>query len=154
MTEDRLKNTVLTRADADLSLSEQARLVVLAALESPEDLADAIGGAGPEVQTTEIPAKPETTAPPVGAYLASISVQGFRGIGPKVNVPLLPGPGLIVIAGRNGSGKSTLAEAIEIALTGRNSRWDNKKGKGVVWSQAWRNLHAGDPAEIRVEGGS
>jgi energy-coupling factor transporter ATP-binding protein EcfA2 len=57
---------------------------------------------------------------------------------------------LIVIAGRNGSGKSTLAEALELALTGRNSRWDNKKGKGVVWSQTWRNLHAGDPAEIRI----
>ena len=45
MTDGRLKNTVLARADADESLSEHARLVVLAALESPEELADALGGA-------------------------------------------------------------------------------------------------------------
>jgi DNA repair exonuclease SbcCD ATPase subunit len=149
MADDRLKNTVLARADSDESLTEQARLVVLAALESPEDLSDALGGA---VAAARPPSStpPEPSSEPVGAYLSSVTVEGFRGIGPKVTVPLQPGPGLIVIAGRNGSGKSTLAEAIEIALTGRNSRWDNKKGKGVVWSQAWRNLHAGDPAEIRI----
>lgn len=61
--------------------------------------------------------------------------------------PLQPGPGLVVIAGRNGSGKSTLAEGLELALTGINSRWENKS---AVWSQAWRNLHAGDPARIRL----
>lgn len=150
MADDRLKETVLARADQDVALSEQARLVVLAALESPEDLADALGGAGTSSGATARPTKPETPSTPVGAYLASVTVQGFRGIGPKVTVRLQPGPGLTVIAGRNGSGKSTLAEAIEIALTGRNSRWDNKKGKGAVWSQAWRNLHAGDQAEIRI----
>jgi ABC-type hemin transport system ATPase subunit len=149
MVEDSLQEVVLVRADADSSLSEQARLVILAALESPEDLTDALGGAGVAPRPTEEAAGLDTTAP-VGAYLASVTVQGFRGIGPKVTVPLQPGPGLTVVAGRNGSGKSTLAEAIEIALTGRNSRWDNKKGKGAVWSQAWRNLHAGDPVEIRV----
>jgi energy-coupling factor transporter ATP-binding protein EcfA2 len=53
----------------------------------------------------------------------------------------------VVIAGRNGSGKSTLAEGLELALTGINSRWENKS---AVWSQAWRNLHAGDPARIRL----
>jgi DNA repair exonuclease SbcCD ATPase subunit len=149
MADDRLKNTVLARADSDESLTEQARLVVLAALESPEDLSDALGGAGAAARPSNV-TPPEPSSEPVGAYLSSVTVEGFRGIGPKVTVPLQPGPGLIVIAGRNGSGKSTLAEAIEIALTGRNSRWDNKKGKGVVWSQAWRNLHAGDPAEIRI----
>jgi len=52
----------------------------------------------------------------------------------------------VVIAGRNGSGKSTLAEGLEFALTGINSRWENKS---AVWSRAWRNPHAGDPARIR-----
>ena len=150
MADDRLKATVLARADQDVALSEQARLVVLAALESPEDLADALGGGGTSSGATARPTKSETPSTPVGAYLASVTVQGFRGIGPKATVRLQPGPGLTVIAGRNGSGKSTLAEAIEIALTGRNSRWDNKKGKGAVWSQAWRNLHAGDQAEVRI----
>jgi hypothetical protein len=85
--------------------------------------------------------------PPVGACLTSIAVQGFRGIVEKVTVPLQPGPGLVVIAGRNGSGKSTLAEGLEMALTGFNSRWT---GKNQVWSQTWRNLHAADHALIRT----
>lgn len=147
MADDRLKDTVLIRADQDTDLSEQARMVVLAAMESSEDLAEALGGTDAVMIRRTVR---KTAVDAVGAYLASISVQGFRGIGTKVTVPLQPGPGLIVIAGRNGSGKSTLAEALELALTGRNSRWDNKKGKGVVWSQSWRNLHAGDPAEIRI----
>ena len=90
----------------------------------------------------------ESPEEPVGAYLASITVSGFRGVGPEVTVPLQPGPGLTVIAGRNGSGKSTSAEALELALTGVNSRW---KDKPVVWSQNWRNLHAGEPAQIRID---
>jgi ABC-type hemin transport system ATPase subunit len=143
-----LKNDVLTRADADASLSEQAKIAVLAAMESTEDLADALGGADTPASESIHPAKPDESAKPVGAFLESVAVQGFRGIGPKVTVPLKPGPGLIVIAGRNGSGKSTLAEGLELALTGRNFRWDHKKGQ--VWSQAWRNLHAGDPAQIRI----
>lgn len=64
-----------------------------------------------------------------------------------MTLPLKPGPGLTVVAGRNGSGKSTLAEGLELALTGTNSRWKNKP---VIWSQDWRNLHAGKKSEIRV----
>lgn len=150
MAQDRLKDYVLARADEDVVLSEQARLVVLAALETPNDLAEALGGSQVAEKPTPRPATHESAEAPVGAYLESISVRGFRGIGPKVTVPLQSGPGLTVIAGRNGSGKSTLAEALEIALTGHNSRWDSKKGRGLVWSQAWRNLHSGEPAEIRV----
>ena len=74
-------------------------------------------------------------------------MQGFRGIGAPATLPFRPGPGLIVVAGRNGSGKSTLAEGLELALTGTNSRWSDK---AAVWSQNWRNLHAGEPAQIRV----
>ena len=148
MADDRLKDYVLARADQDTSLDEQGRLVVLAALESSEDLAEVLGGAeaSPDLMTSQ--AELEATPIPVGAYLESITVQGFRGIGPKVTVHLQTGPGLIGIAGRNGSGKSTLAEALELALTGHNFRWDHKKGQ--VWSQAWRNLHQGDPAQIRI----
>jgi DNA repair exonuclease SbcCD ATPase subunit len=148
MPDDLLKNDVLARADEDVSLGEHARLVVLAALESPEDLAEVLGGAGASAHVSVGLARPESSMTPVGAYLESISVQGFRGIGPKVTVPLHPGPGLIVVAGRNGSGKSTLAEALELALTGHNFRWDHKKGQ--VWSQAWRNLHQVASAKIRI----
>jgi energy-coupling factor transporter ATP-binding protein EcfA2 len=146
MGKDTLKNYVLALADADESLSESARLAVLAALEDPDVLSEALGGAASAHLADSLSAvdKPEH---PVGAYLDSVTVSGFRGIGPKIAVPLQPGPGLTVIAGRNGSGKSTLAEALELALTGVNSRW---KDKPVVWSQAWRNLHAGEPAQIRI----
>ena len=147
MAENSLKMYVLARADEDDSLSEDARMVVLAALDSPAELAEALGGNSDSQYRPAKASGTEADSTPVGAYLASITVQGFRGIGPQVSLNLQPGPGLIVIAGRNGSGKSTLAEALEIALTGRNSRWDNKAG---VWSQAWRNLHAGDPVEIRI----
>ncbi|MFM8858342.1 MAG: recombinase RecF, partial [Actinomycetota bacterium] len=82
MADDRLKETVLARADRDGTLSEQARLVVLGALESPEDLADALGGAASRADTTARPIPTETPSDPVGAYLASVTVQGFRGIGP------------------------------------------------------------------------
>jgi energy-coupling factor transporter ATP-binding protein EcfA2 len=148
MADERLKDIVLARADADASLSEQVRLVILAALGKPEDLAEALGGAGGDKSGDASPQCSETVAEPIGAYLESITVRGFRGIGAKLTLPLQSGAGLTVIAGRNGSGKSTLAEALELALTGRNFRWDHKKGQ--VWSQAWRNLHNGDPAEIRI----
>jgi hypothetical protein len=148
VSDNKLKNNVLERADEDADLSEQARLVVLAALESPEDLSEVLGGGTASPGLVESLTAPiDAAAEPVGAYLSSISVAGFRGIGPKVTLPLRPGPGLIVVAGRNGSGKSTLAEGLELALTGTNSRW---KGKTAIWSQEWRNLHAGEPAEIRV----
>lgn len=137
---------MLALADADEALSESARLAVLAALEDPDVLSEALGGAAPPHIADSLTTADEPEHP-VGAYLESITVSGFRGIGPKVTVPLQPGPGLTVIAGRNGSGKSTLAEALELALTGVNSRW---KDKPVVWSQAWRNLHAGEPAQIRI----
>lgn len=65
-----------------------------------------------------------------------------------MTLPFRPGPGLTVVAGRNGSGESTLAEGLELALTGTYSRWNDK---AAVWSQNWRNLHAGDPAHIRVD---
>lgn len=148
MVDDRLKNYVLARADADADLSEQARLVVLAALGAPEDLAEVLGDGKTSAGLLEsLTAREEDKMEPVGAYLRSITVQGFRGIGSKVTVPFHPGPGLVVVAGRNGSGKSTLAEGIELALTGVNSRWSDK---AAVWSQSWRNLHEGEPAFIRI----
>src|SRR5262245_52435478 len=146
MADDRLRNYVLARADADENLSEQARLVVLAALGAPQDLAEVLGDDATSAELVEsLTAVDEEEAEPIGACLRSITVQGFRGIGAQVSVPFHPGPGLVVVAGRNGSGKSTLAEGLELALTGRNSRWSEKAS---VWKQSWRNLHAGDPALI------
>ena len=127
MTDDCLKNYVLRRADDDPDLTDDARLVVLAALGDPDDLAHVLGSDATSPELVDALTTPDdTAAEPVGAYLKSISVQGFRGIGPKVTLPLPPGPGLVVVAGRNGSGKSTLAEALELALTETSSRWEDK----------------------------
>lgn len=148
MSDDRLKTYVLQQADADPTLSEAARLTLLAALGDPGDLAEVLGEQATSQQLIDtLNTSDDAAAAPVGAYLRSISVQGFRGVGAEVTVPIQPGPGLVVIAGRNGSGKSTLAEALELALTGTNSRWS---GKAAVWSSNWRNLHHGELAEVRV----
>jgi recombinational DNA repair ATPase RecF len=85
------------------------------------------------------------TAP---TFLTSISVLGFRGIGPQARLDLYPAPGLMVISGRNGSGKSSFAEALETALTGTSYRWHEKKS--TLWAETWRNLHHSSPCAIRA----
>ncbi|MGW0705315.1 AAA family ATPase [Streptomyces sp. NPDC002643] len=82
------------------------------------------------------------------AYLQSVTVGGFRGIGRTARLPLRPGPGLTLVTGRNGSGKSSLAEAVEIALTGDNARWS---GRTDIWRRSWRNLHDGAEPQVAVE---
>ena len=87
---------------------------------------------------------------PRRVYLDSISVAGFRGIGPKARLYLTPGPGLTVVTGRNGSGKSSFAEAAEFVLTGENKRWEDRT---AVWKEGWRNLHTpkDEPTTIAVQ---
>ncbi|MCY3661623.1 MAG: AAA family ATPase [bacterium] len=84
---------------------------------------------------------------PVRAYLESVVVTGFRGVGPTCELHLQPGPGLTLVVGRNGSGKSSFAEAAEFALTGDSLRWSNKSQE---WKTGWRNLHADVDPEIKV----
>ena len=150
MTND-LVSTVLDLANSDAQLSEDAKLLVMAALDGDDMLADALAGTSTAeaAESASAPAQqaPGAEAAPAGAYLSSISVEGFRGIGPEVKVPLKAGPGLVLIAGRNGSGKSTIAEALELALTGDSYRWANRT---AVWSEQWRNLHHGEAAAIRI----
>jgi predicted ATPase len=141
-----LTKSVLALADADPTLSEQAKFLILAALDSDAMLAETLSGDATPAVDSDQSAEPE--AEPVGAFLRSIEVTSFRGIGQKVRLPLQPGPGLVVIAGRNGSGKSSIAEALEMALTGNSYRWANKSS---VWSDNWRNLHSEATPEIRVE---
>lgn len=93
------------------------------------------------------PASGEKQDPP-GAYLKTITVAGFRGVGPEAQLDIPPGPGLTLVVGRNGSGKSTFAEALETLLTGESGRWSEARSK--LWQQGWRNLHA-DDEPVRVE---
>ncbi len=121
----------------DLSgLDDATQLLVAAAVEGPAAFEEAWNG-------DVLQPKPDrggagTGEEPAGAYLSSITVEGFRGVGAKAVLPLRVGTGLTVVTGRNGSGKSSFAEAVEIALTSRYSR---AEGRPVEWLGGWRNLH-------------
>jgi recombinational DNA repair ATPase RecF len=140
---------VVTRL-ADADLPQEVEDLILAALDSDEALADALGGSHrdrPELQAAG--AEDTAAAEPVGAYVSRVRVAAFRGIGPEAELRLRPGPGLTVVTGRNGSGKSSFAEAAEIALTGDTKRW---AGRTQVWRQGWRNLHAANiPTRVDVD---
>lgn len=133
--------------DADESVAEETAYLVAAALQGDEELADQLGGDAPAPQRPAAAATDEPT--PLRAFLRSITVSGFRGIGTSAKLELNPYCGITVISGRNGSGKSSFAEALEYALTGTSYRWEKKKGQH--WQASWRNLHAGDPASITVD---
>ena len=126
-------------------------LVILAALEGPADLDAYLDNAlkltmpQPSGRAASGSARPE----PPGAYVSSITVEGFRGIGKAVTVSIPPGPGLILIVGRNGSGKSSFAEGLELLLTARNFRWEKPRAK--VWQEGWRNLHHHDQVSLKAE---
>ena len=139
-----LTDLVGSKAEADSKLSDEATLLVLAALEGDEALADMAGFSPPvrEAGTTE------PAVEPAGAFLRQIQVTGFRGIGPTTTLNLKPMPGLTIVAGRNGSGKSSLVEALETALTGTTYRWLEKNS--TQWKEAWRNLHDGATPRIKV----
>lgn len=125
MTDDALTTTVLSLADADDSLSEDVKLLILAALDGEQTLDTAVQLGSSMAAGTTAPRHVDAVEP-VGAFLKSIKVSGFRGIGPQLSLALTPSPGLTVIAGRNGSGKSSIAEALEFAITGQSYRWPNK----------------------------
>jgi hypothetical protein len=131
---------------ASSSLSESAADLIIAALIGEDELASAISG-----EQVTVPPAPvaQSGLEPHRAYLRSVTVEGFRGIGPRSSLHLQPGPGLTLVVGRNGSGKSSFAEAAELALTGVNKRWS---GVGHSTERAgWRNLHAPDISKIDVE---
>lgn len=137
-----LLDTIIDRL-AEADLGEHVEDLVLAAVQGDVEFEQARGSG----QRYAKPAPVGESREPAGAYLTGISVEGFRGIGPKVTLNLSAGPGLTVVTGRNGSGKSTFAEALEIALTGQNRRWS---GRTQEWSDGWRNLHHGDRCEVVV----
>ncbi len=118
------------------------RRLIDAALGGDDSLARVLEG---EEVTTDSSVVGDTSDPAV--FLSSVSVEGFRGIGPKSTLLLTPGPGLSLVVGRNGSGKSSFAEGLEFLLTGKNLRWEDRN---VDWRAGWRNLHHDEPAEIEA----
>lgn len=133
------------RIESDSELDPEVGLLVLAALEGGETLSDYLEQGDAAAVADLVTEEPVEAA---GAFLKSIRVEGFRGIGAPVQVGLRAAPGLTIIAGRNGCGKSSIAEALEVALTGSTYRWKNK---AVQWRQQWRNLHQPTKAGIVVE---
>ncbi|WP_250280218.1 ATP-binding protein, partial [Frankia sp. Cppng1_Ct_nod] len=132
---------------AEAGASDLAADLVLAAFEGADALAGVLGGATtPRPSAPQRAVRPDAAAIP-GMYLTSISVCGFRGIGPTKTLSLRPGPGLTLVTGRNGSGKSSFAEAVELALTETNERLQ----RGKIWRDGWRNLHCEDAPRVEVE---
>jgi recombinational DNA repair ATPase RecF len=147
-----LSDLLLERLQRETSAKDDWPALVLAALEG-EAAVDALlatNQRGPKLSRATPPEKVGGAAR--AAYLRSITVEGFRGIGRPATLDLVPGPGLTLVIGRNGSGKSSFAEALEQLLTGETFRWANRTKE---WSDGWRNLHhptAAVRAELALEG--
>ncbi len=142
--DEALLDVVLARLDR-VPLAEGAASLLLAACEGDAALAAELSGEqrdGPERDAARADAEP------TGAYLRSITVSGFRGVGPAETLDLEPGPGLTVIVGRNGSGKSSFADGLEVLLTGNLRRWQELS---AAWRDSWRNLHAPDQVRLSAE---
>ena len=97
--------------------------------------------------------RPDTAREATPVWLKSVTVEGFRGIGPQATLELEPAPGLTVVVGRNGSGKSSFAEGLELLMTGQLKRWEKRP---KAWSETWQCLHHDGPtkltAELQLEG--
>jgi hypothetical protein len=139
-----LQRLILSRLEADSQIPDDAAVCVIAACEGREALEGVLGGGATASATTAAGVVPFE---PLGAYLSSVTVEGFRGIGPRATLHLAPGPGLTLVAGRNGTGKSSFAEGLEILLTGDSYRWH---GRSQIWKEGWRNLHHGDHAAVEA----
>lgn len=143
-----LHHRILERLLADDSLDAFVVDLVDAACQGPAQLEQRLGGTPIERRSPDsMPESAELRDPP-GAYLDTVTVRGFRGVGPQVSLSVSQGPGLTLVVGRNGSGKSTFAEALETLLTGESGRWSNARSK--LWQQGWRNLHADGPSRVEA----
>ena len=140
-----IRSLIHGKLTSEGALQKNWSSLVLAACDGREALEKLLKGERPPESAADPEATPKTHA---GAYLTSLSVQGFRGIGPRQTLTLSPGPGLTIVVGRNGSGKSSFAEALEVLFTGDSKRWSERS---KIWKEGWRNLHHPHPAQIEAE---
>ena len=142
---DLLLSLVYERLEQDGSANEPWSTLVMEACEGEEALERSLDSA----TARTAPPKPQAELQnPPAAFLGSVSVHGFRGIGKPVTLEIPAGPGLTVVVGRNGSGKSSFAEGLELLLTGANKRWE---GRPKAWQDGWKNLHSSDGGSISAE---
>lgn len=105
-------------------------------------LRDALGSGAADVGTTT------SSAASGRVYLDSLTVNGFRGIGPRARLSLSPRPGVNLVVGRNGSGKSSLADAIEVGFTGTRA---HRPGQDATRGGHWVNLHNAESPKIELK---
>lgn len=133
-----------SRLDAEGGAGTVMATVVLAACRSRESLNALLAGGSDERQMS----LGQSGALKIEAYLTSLTVRAFRGIGSEQRLDFNPGPGLTLVIGRNGSGKSSFAEALEVLFTGDSRRWAERP---KIWKEGWRNLHVQQPTAISAE---
>jgi chromosome segregation protein len=84
--------------------------------------------------------------------LAFLELCGFRGYRRPVRIKF--GESFTIIDGRNGSGKSTIFDAIEFALTGSLSKYNDAKASGeTVADYLWWTGKSEEPLDRYVEVG-
>jgi len=141
---DELRQLIQDKLSSEGFLEENWSSLVMAACDGQEAVETLLLEAETETKTSPQAATMNKTA----AYITSLTVQGFRGIGPKQALRFSPGPGLTIVVGRNGSGKSSFAEALEVLFTGDSKRWSDRS---KIWKEGWRNLHQPHPAAVEAE---
>lgn len=134
-----LSDQLLDRLERETKPGDDWPELVLAALDG-DTAVDAFLTTAEGAKQKPSQAKQQDRAPKAAhaAYLHSITVEGFRGIGRPAILDLGPGPGLTLVIGRNGSGKSSFAEALEQLFMGETFRWAKRTKE---WCDGWRTLH-------------
>src|SRR5215472_14365392 len=114
--DEALFDLVVSRLVAAGPANPDSEGIVLAACEGRDALGAVLSGEAPPRSAATAPSAPAAA----GVHLASVAVEGFRGVGERATLSLPPYPSLTLVVGRNGSGKSSFAEGLELLLTGTN----------------------------------